>query len=58
MDEIKFKICTFDNKKPTYSSVDYLSNGKSMYLSTTYNKALMNDERGSESCDRMAPAMR
>lgn len=58
MDEIKFKICTFDNKKPTYSSVDYLSNGKSVYLTTTYNKALMNEQRGSEGCDKKAPALR
>ncbi len=40
MDEIKFKICTFDNKTPSYSTVDYLdSYGQSQYLDETYNLA-------------------
>ena len=40
MEEIKFKICTFDNKTPSYSTVDYLDNaGKSQYLDNTYNLA-------------------
>jgi len=40
MDEIKFKICTFDNKTSSYSTVDYLDNsGKSQYLDLTYNQA-------------------
>lgn len=40
MDEIKFKICTFDNKTPSYSTVDYLDNsGTSQYLDNTYNLA-------------------
>lgn len=39
MEEISFKICTFDNKTPSYSVVDYLSNGKSVYLDKTYNQA-------------------
>lgn len=40
MEEIKFKICTFDNKTPSYSTVDYLdSTGKSQYLDNTYNLA-------------------
>ncbi|MBD5229563.1 MAG: hypothetical protein HDS69_05955 [Bacteroidales bacterium] len=41
MSTIKFKICTNDNKKPNYSSVDYLdTNGESHYITTTFNKAL------------------
>lgn len=41
MSDIKFKICTYDNKKPSYSGVDYLdSDNKSVYLKYTYNKAL------------------
>ncbi len=40
MDEIKFKICTFDNKTSSYSTVDYLdTSGKSQYLDNTYNLA-------------------
>jgi hypothetical protein len=53
MDEIKFKICTFDNKKPTYSSVDYLNNGKSVYLTSTYNKALASELGSSLGCDKV-----
>ena len=38
MDEIKFKICTYDNKTPSYSTVDYLdSTNRSQYLDNTYN---------------------
>lgn len=41
MSDIKFKICTFDNKKPSYSGVDYLdSSNNSVYLKYTCNKAL------------------
>lgn len=40
MDEIKFKICTYDNKTPSYSTVDYLdASGKSQYLDEVYNLA-------------------
>lgn len=40
MDEIKFKVCTYDNKTPSYSTVDYLdTSGKSQYLDETYNLA-------------------
>lgn len=39
-DGINFKICTFDNKTPSYSTVDYLdSANKSQYLDKTYNLA-------------------
>lgn len=38
MDEIKFKICTYDNKTPSYSTVDYLDySNRSQYLDNTYN---------------------
>lgn len=37
-DEIKMRVCTFDNKTPSYSTVDYLdSANKSQYLDKTYN---------------------
>lgn len=39
MDEIKFKVCTYDNKTPSYSTVDYLNGSTSVYLDTTYNQA-------------------
>jgi len=40
MKDVKFKVCTFDNKTPSYSTVDYLDNyGKSQYLDKTYNLA-------------------
>ena len=39
MKEITVNICTYDNKTPSYSTVDYLLNGVSVYLDTTYNQA-------------------
>ena len=40
MDEIKMKVCTFDEKTPSLSTVDYLdTSGKSQYLDETYNLA-------------------
>lgn len=37
-DEIECKICTFDDKTPSYSTVDYLDNtGTSQYLDKLYN---------------------
>lgn len=45
MDTINFKVCTYDNKKPTYSAVDYLDNsGNSHYVKYTYNKILNKSE--------------
>lgn len=53
MSDIKFKICTFDNKKPSYSGVDYLdSNKNSVYLKYTYNKALNSLETGVTASNR------
>lgn len=39
MKEIKFKVCTYDNKTPSYSTVDYLNGTSSKYLEETYNQA-------------------
>lgn len=53
MSDIKFKICTFDNKKPSYSGVDYLdSSNNSVYLKYTYNKALNSLETGVTASNR------
>lgn len=53
MADIKFKICTFDNKKPSYSGVDYLDSSKnSVYLKYTYNKALNSLETGVTASNR------
>lgn len=38
--EIKFKICTWDNKKPNYSSVAYTDGTNIKFLDKTYNKVL------------------
>lgn len=39
-EEIDFKICTFDDKTPSYSTVDYLdASGTSYYLDTLYSTA-------------------
>ena len=59
MDEITFKVCTDDNKKPNFSSVDYLDgSGKSQYVKSLYNKALYNKERTSVGCDGNYGALR
>lgn len=64
MDEITFKICTYDAKKPNYSSVDYLyatgvgNTVYSTYVSSLYNKALYNKELGSYGCDNINGALR
>lgn len=39
-EEIKCKICTFDNKTPSYSTTDYLDEeGKSQYIDKLFNQA-------------------
>lgn len=43
LDEIKFKICTNDNKNPNYSSVAYKTNGNYQFLDTIYNSSLTNN---------------
>lgn len=39
MDDIEFKLCTWDNKQPNYSAIAYKSNTTYSFLDTTYNKA-------------------
>lgn len=39
LDEVEFKICTFDNKNPNFSSVAYKSNNKYQFLHNTFNQA-------------------
>ena len=47
LDEITFKITTFDNKNTSYSTVDYLKeNGNSGFVDKTYNKANYSGEGG------------
>ena len=40
LDEIKFKICTNDNKNPNYSSVAYKDGGDYKFLEKIYNDAM------------------
>ena len=51
MNEITFKVCTEDSKKPSYSCVDYLDNGNSKYVVALYNKALYSKEKGTVGTD-------
>ena len=46
LDEIKFKICTWDNKKPNYSAVAYKDGSSLKYLDKTYNIACKSGESG------------
>lgn len=47
LDEIEFRINTWDNKKPNYSCVAYKTNdGNLHYLDRTYNKALASEVNG------------
>lgn len=48
MDEIKFKVCTYDNKNASYSVVEWFvdQNRHSLYLDTTWNRALQGAEGG------------
>lgn len=45
LSDIKFKICTWDNKQPNYSAVCCEQNGNYSYLDRTFNKALYNGEQ-------------
>ena len=46
LDEIEFKVNTWDNKKPNFSSVAYMGSDTNMhYLDKTYNTALDDEER-------------
>ena len=44
LEDIEFKICTWDNKKPNYSSVAFQQNGEYQYLDNTYNIACQTGE--------------
>lgn len=48
MEDISFKICTFDNKTPSFYTVDYDVNGNSTYLDTTYSIPTKNTLRQEE----------
>ena len=39
MDDVDFKICTWDNKAPNYSAVGQINGANLLFLDTTYNKA-------------------
>lgn len=43
--EIKFKICTWDNKQPNYSAVAYKSGSTLQFLDKTYNTACYSGEQ-------------
>lgn len=58
MDEIAFKVCTDDGKKPSYSSVDILEGSQSKFVTTTYNLALHNSERGTTGSDGLDACLR
>lgn len=48
MDEINFKITTFDNKNPSYSTVDYIDEtGNAQFVDQTFNKANYSKEGSS-----------
>lgn len=56
LDEIKFKICTWDNKKPNYNAVAYKSGNTFTYLDKTYNKSCYSGEQSWSSSDDEAPS--
>lgn len=51
LDKIEFKINTYTDKKPTYSSVAYKKGDDYVYLDTVYNKALGEHQVGTERAD-------
>lgn len=54
--DIKFRICTWDNKKPNYSAVAYKLNGAYNYLDKTFNNACYNGEQSWTSSDDNKPS--
>lgn len=54
--DIKFKICTWDNKQPNYSAVAYKSGGTFAYLDKTFNKSCFEGEQSWSSSDDEAPS--
>ena len=58
MGEITFKVCTYDYKAPSYSSVTCLNGTKSQFVKGLYNKALASEERSSIGSDGSTPDFR
>lgn len=56
LDEIKFRICTWDNKKPNYSAVAYKLDDAYRYLDKTFNNACYDGEQSWTSSDDEAPS--
>lgn len=54
--DIKFRICTWDNKKPNYSAVAYKLNGVYKYLDKTFNNACYDGEQSWTSSDEDKPS--
>lgn len=48
LNDIDFKICTWDNKAPNYSAVAYLSGSNYLYLDTVYNSGTKQTLRAEE----------
>lgn len=51
MDTITFKVCTDDNKKPSYSVVSYLEDENSRFVYSLVNRALKDAEKGTVGTD-------
>lgn len=51
MDEIKFDVCTYDNKKPSYNVVACELNGNRVYVDKTMHDSLSAREIGTEMHD-------
>lgn len=58
LDEIGFKVCTYDDKNVSYSSVDYMNNGNSEFVRTTFNKALYSEQNGTQGYDGLNASLR
>jgi hypothetical protein len=54
LEEIKFKISSWDNKKPNYSAVAYSTNNSYQFLDKTYNKACYSGEVDWTASDNVA----
>ena len=58
MDTVSFKVCTDDNKKPSYSSVSYLEGRNSRFVSSLVNRALLSAERDTAGTDGLDGRLR
>lgn len=54
--DIKFKICTWDNKKPNFSAVAYKLDSGYNYLDKTFNNACYEGEQNWSSSDDDSPS--